>query len=667
MCNLNVEPTVAKCPRDGTDLTDLGHIESLFDGQYKIISVIASGGMGTVYKAIKRSLLKTVAIKMLKTQDTSNAMFARFKQEAYTASLLHHPNIIGIEDFGVTSDGQPFMVMDFIEGEDLNSMIKAQGKLKPAEAVAIFVQIVDAMEHAHSKGILHRDLKPSNVMLANSPTPHCVKIVDFGIAKFVSGVESQDLTQTGELFGSPYYMSPEQTVAKGIDHRSDIYAVGCIMYEALAGQVPIAGNSPFETLMKQTSEKPIPIQERNLRENISEGLQKLITKALEKDPNKRQQSMAELKSSLESLPEAKGKQANFFSLNSTTYGITPRSKRTILATAGVLLLISAVSWQLAKSKEINELLSNLSSKSKSGNLLGFQQSPSPTDASAAKSKPVPTEQLPVKWTNLNNAAFKSEISEQPDITDLWLSGCTIDDDGARYFSKLNLTRLKLSNCTQIKSDGYRSIIASQPHLKTLNITNSGTVNSDGSETTADDIVPEFKKLPELKVLELYDFAGLTGKNLAQLPKTLDSLSIEKNKRISTNRIAELAAYKNLKRLDLSQTLVSNATLAKLTPMTELQELLLKECPIGDEAMDSVVKFKKLRKLDIQKTVVSRDGLMKIAVLPQLDEVNVKDTSIQPSDAMNFERQVKQRFCVVWPHIKGHDSQVNPQEHDYSQW
>jgi serine/threonine protein kinase len=671
-CNLNLEPTVVKCPRDGTDLTNLGQIESLFDGQYKILSVIASGGMGTVYKAIKRSLLKTVAIKMLKTQDTSNAMFDRFRQEAYTASLLNHPNIIGIEDFGITSDGQPYMVMDFIEGEDLSALIKAEGKLKPAEAVAIFVQIVDAMEHAHSKSILHRDLKPSNVMIANSTTPHCAKIVDFGIAKFVSGAESQHLTQTGELFGSPYYMSPEQTNAKQIDHRSDIYAVGCIMYEALAGEVPLAGNSPFETLMKHTSEKPIPIQERNLRENISEGLQKVVAKALEKDPGKRQQSMKELKTSLESLPEAKGKQASIFSLSSTTYGITPKNKKMILASAGTILLLSGISCLLSQSKSFNGLVTSLHSKDKAGNLAVFEQKTAPNSPSALVNKPIPTEHPQVKWSGLNNADFKSEIGLLPDTNDLWLSGCTIDDDGAKYFSKLNLTHLKLSNCTQIKVDGYKAIINSQPHLTSLNITSSGRGSSDGFDTTADDIIPELKNLRELKILELNNFAGLTGKTMAKLPATIESLSIKKNKRLTTNNIAELAAYINLKKLDLSNTVVSNATLAKLTRISGLQELLLNECPIGNEAMGAVAKFKNLRRLEIQKTAVDIDGLLKLVNLNELSEVNVKDSQVQPSDAMTFEKKLKHTFCAVTPYInspmsRSREARESGAETNLSKW
>jgi serine/threonine protein kinase len=659
-CNLNLESTVNKCPRDGTvlaDLTDLGQTELLFDRQYEMLSVIASGGMGTVYKAIKRSLSKTVAIKMLKTQDTSTSMFARFRQEAYTASLLSHPNIIGIDDFGITSDGQPFMVMDFIEGADLSSLIKSQGRLKPADAIAIFVQIVGAMEHAHSKGILHRDLKPSNVMLANSPTPNCVKIVDFGIAKFVSGAESQHLTQTGELFGSPYYMSPEQTVGKAVDHRADIYAVGCIMYEALAGEVPIAGNTAFETLMKHMSEKPIPIQERQLKENISEGLQKLIMKALEKDAGLRQQSMAELKASLESVPEAIGKKPSPFSLSSTSYGVTPRTKKVLLASIIAVLLLAGASSQIAKTKMFNDLAMKPSSKSKSGGFFAFGSSSS-SDVSPADHKqmvkPLPLERPEVTWKSLDNEDLKNQIVEHPDITDLCLDGCTVDNKGAGYLSRLNLTHIELSQCPQIKAEGYRAIIDSQPHLQSLIIAHTGTTSVDDAKATStdDNIISELKNLRELKSLALVDMMELKGNDLAQLPKTLDSLSIAKNKRIPTNKIAELAGYTNLKSLDLTGTLVSDATLAKLTAISGLKSLRLNECPIGDDAIDSVVKFKSLEQLGLRKTLVSGDGFLKLTALPHLSEVDVTEAGgIKPNDAMKFQRLIKQRFCAVVPFIE----------------
>jgi hypothetical protein len=196
---------------------------------------------------------------------------------------------------------------------------------------------------------------------------------------------------------------------------------------------------------------------------------------------------------------------------------------------------------------------------------------------------------------------------------------------------------------------------------------TGTGNNDRFDANVDDIVPELKNLHELKILELNDLAGLTGKNIEQLPATLEGLSIEKNKRITTNKISELAALRNLKRLNLSGTFVSNATLAKLTRIGGLEELQLNDCPIGNEAMDSIAKFNKLQRLEIQKTTVDLDGLIKLAALDQLREVNVKDSQVQPGDAMIFEKK-KRTFCTVWPHIRSQFSKFREQrDPEFSQW
>jgi Leucine-rich repeat (LRR) protein len=188
----------------------------------------------------------------------------------------------------------------------------------------------------------------------------------------------------------------------------------------------------------------------------------------------------------------------------------------------------------------------------------------------------------------------------------------------------------------------------------LIIAHTGTTSVDDAHATStdDNIISELKNLRELKSLALVDMMELKGSDLAQLPKTLDSLSIAKNKRIPTNKIAELAGYTNLKSLDLTGTLVSDATLAKLTAISGLKALRLNECPIGDDAIDSVVKFKSLEQLGLRKTLVSSDGFLKLAALPQLSEVDVTEVrGIKPNDAMKFQRLIKQRFCAVVPFIE----------------
>lgn len=219
---------------------------------YEFIGEIGSGGMGVIYKAWHSSLKKNVAIKILHQVNQQTVM--RFQREAQAASTLRHDNVIAVLDFGATDEGQPYMVMDFVEGKPLSDLINQRGALPVDSALNIFKQICSGIGHAHGKGVVHRDLKPSNVMLSDPDkwNPH-VHIVDFGIAKVLGPEETEagKLTQTGDVFGSPLYMSPEQCFGKKVDFRSDIYSIGCIMFEVLTGKPPFMGETIMDTMLKQ--------------------------------------------------------------------------------------------------------------------------------------------------------------------------------------------------------------------------------------------------------------------------------------------------------------------------------------------------------------------------------------------------------------------------------
>src|SRR5579885_1737414 len=256
------------CPNDGTTLRGSSNdplIGKVFAERYEIESVLGLGGMSIVYKAKHRLMNRTVAIKMLhgKLKEDVTSL-ERFKLEAQAASSLSHQNIITVYDFGVTDDGEPFFVMDCLEGESLEDLIERKPNLPLERALPIFKQICAGLDAAHKKGIVHRDLKPANVVLIREQDgSELVKIVDFGIAKILpgAGIEQQQLTKTGEIFGSPIYMSPEQCLGKELDTRSDLYAFGCLMYDVLAGGPPFRGESILETMNMHVNEAPRPIKE----------------------------------------------------------------------------------------------------------------------------------------------------------------------------------------------------------------------------------------------------------------------------------------------------------------------------------------------------------------------------------------------------------------------
>ncbi len=298
------EATAANAPADATVASHRmdALVGTVLAKRYELKSFIGQGGMSVVYKAVDKQLGKTVAVKLLLPHLVNDPItFQRFQQEARAASSLSHANIVTIYDFGAGEENEPYIVMDYLDGTPLNEAIKMLRGLALERSVAIFVQIADALQCAHTNNVLHRDLKPSNVLLIHQgPSLDIVKLVDFGIAKLIpqDGGESLHLTKTGEVFGSPFYMSPEQCRGEKVDARSDIYSMGCLMYEVIAGKPPIVGANLMETLYRQLSEVPPSFSVACPESKVPERLEAIVFKALHKDPAMRQQSMDELAAEL---------------------------------------------------------------------------------------------------------------------------------------------------------------------------------------------------------------------------------------------------------------------------------------------------------------------------------------------------------------------------------
>lgn len=254
--------------------------------------------MGIVYKARHQLMGRTVAIKMLPKHLFGDPLkLKRFEQEARAVSNLNHPNIVSIHDFGTLPSGEPYLVMDFLDGTSLFEQLRQEGPIVWTAALVIFTQIAAALSHAHKSNIVHRDIKSSNIMLSrDSAGGWLVTLVDFGIARVLTSADSADLrlTQAGETFGSPVYMSPEQIVGREVDARSDIYSLGCLMYETLTGQPPFAGSSAADTASRHLSQKVEPIAKFCPPLEVPTWLEAIMLRALEKDREKRQRSMDEL-------------------------------------------------------------------------------------------------------------------------------------------------------------------------------------------------------------------------------------------------------------------------------------------------------------------------------------------------------------------------------------
>lgn len=301
-CTAEYGDDIELCPNDSSKLSRVMNesmIGTVFLDKYEITERLGAGGMSTVYKAKHKYMDKYFAIKVLKgnTAESRDGL-KRFQREARATGSISHSGIVGAADFGLTQDGRAYLVMDYLEGESLSHFLDRTGNMSVSDVIGLTEQLCDALRVAHDNGIVHRDLKPSNIMLVSGENGQIVaKIVDFGLAKILEDDESPELkiTQTGECFGSPLYMSPEQCMGKKVDYRSDIYSLGCIMFECLTGNPPIIGANAADTIAKHVKERPAAFPDAL---QIPNEIKLVVYKALHKEPVWRPQSVTEIKDSL---------------------------------------------------------------------------------------------------------------------------------------------------------------------------------------------------------------------------------------------------------------------------------------------------------------------------------------------------------------------------------
>ena len=266
---------------------------AVLSDRYEIVSEVGRGGMGVVYKARHLKMDRTVAIKVLHghlLEDLSSKK--RFEQEVMATSSLSHSNCVMVYDCDFSPSGQPFLVMEYIEGVSLKEVLRQKGPLNVERFLSIFIQCCEGLAHAHSKGIVHRDMKPSNVMLVNDPDGgDLVKIVDFGVAKIMPRNDGtlMELTRTGDVVGSPHYMSPEQCMGAAMDWRTDIYSLGCVMYEAITGRVPLLGENPYQAMYMHIHEMPPLFSVVRPGVQHDQQIQEIVFKAMAKQLKDRYQ------------------------------------------------------------------------------------------------------------------------------------------------------------------------------------------------------------------------------------------------------------------------------------------------------------------------------------------------------------------------------------------
>ena len=528
---MQLEPQATICPRDGTSLTTSLKLDPAFD-KYEFQESVGAGGMGIIYKARHVILNKVMAIKTMHSHLSSPDAIRRFQIEGKATSALSHQNIIAVHDFGVTESGQAYMVMDFVNGKTLADVLRLAGQLPLPRFYHIFMQVCDALSHAHARSILHRDIKPSNIMLLfNDKGEEEVRIMDFGIAKILTdtGDSAKHLTKTGDAVGSPTYMSPEQAKGGKTDYRSDLYSLGCVMYEALTGSPPFEGKAAFDTMLMHLETKPTSLREASMGNPIDPRLEQLVMRLLEKNPDNRYQSMDEVNRDLAHLARSDVKGA----LPSGT-GVQ-RAVRAQRKDRGVLVALVFASCSLLLIGGVIHFQHNKVSDQVKTDVKTEVKTEGKTEGSSTHSLPTEdAETIGVQDAHWVDNYFKQAVkadAEQFNVTQITNGALDVTDDNLLVFKDktLSMKRCNLSR-SEITDNGLAS-------LNRLNL-----IQLDVGQTQVKTLAP-LERMQELRELVV------RGTNL-------DKSAFEL-----------ISHLKKLRRLDLQNTQVDAQDLQKLNKLS----------------------------------------------------------------------------------------------------
>lgn len=616
--------------------------------RYKIVRPLGAGGMGAVYLAEHILFHRSFALKTLDPSTLTDIVWRRFQKEAHAANMLDHPSLIKVTDFGVIDGRQPYFVMDYFDGITLSSALKSQGSLSQDLALDVTIKICDALGYAHSKGVIHRDIKPSNIMLTKESSNPEIKIVDFGLAKLLDGDhEANAVTKTGEVFGTAFYMSPEQCLGKTLDHRADIYSIGCLLFELLTGTPPFDGDTALPVMLKHQNESPPSLREASLGKSFPKDLEAVVKKLLEKEPKDRYQSLTELARDLRKIGSG---ERIAISVQNDSKKNTTSSRHPIFAVGIATFIIVAIAASAfflrtpqkaettAPAPHVDALQvldnanpSNAPEPEKPSYEGGFfsevkqhdkrifhfpfnleespgriSELPSTTEVKSEdqNGKPLPTANFavgnmtiqpfaPFRLTATDYICIHTQMFKRfrPDeVRSLRLNGvASVTDrtiEAIPYFT--GLEGLEMDECTGVTDESLKDI-DKMPNLTVLTL---------GRTKTTGEKIAKLKHLRSLKMLDL--------RTIKHTPLVLQALKNSNNLTLLGLRmtglkdsdLASLSKMTKLERLDLSDNDITSKGLAQLQSLTKLTDLDLSDCPISQEATNMFAPFKNLKSLKL---------------------------------------------------------------------
>ena len=591
--------------------------------RYDVSSIIGTGGWSVVYKAYDTTLNRLTAIKAMHSHLCGDqSKLSRFQREAESSSKLVHPNIAVIYDCGELLPGRPYISMEFIDGISLSELLQRKGQLSTDESVAIFSQVCDGMSAIHDLGLIHRDLKPSNIKITSSGT---VKILDFGLAKWLLQ-EQNALTKTDETLGTPTYMSPEQCTDGKLDARSDIYSLGCIMYEAITGVKPFAADNGFRCMQLHVQMMPPRFHSVRPEQQFSSAIEHVIFKSLAKAPQERFQTARELKLALSEAQSSRGMAKKIQSFIFWRL-IELRKNRGAFTSVAIVLVLSFAGFALSsfyqhpqpiKSEQAHDaskltaqsncvldfpdtLVGNiyLLFRNNNGNL---ERTKKYDDVSGPLSVPAKSliELTDVPADKMSTLQILSKLKPN-DLACLTLSNKEISKVGLQA-----IDRLKGLETLNVESTGIDDAAIAQlrlPNLKNLDL--KGNAITDAS------LGAMGVSFPSLKCLSLRD-TKVTDSGIAQLLKGAKITNLDLSEtNISDQSLKELQAVPQLSNLKLTSARISSVGLMHLTQIPALRSVGLCETKIGDEALPALIQLRSLTFLNINHTNISAQGLLRL--------------------------------------------------------
>jgi len=583
--------------------------------RYEFVEELGRGGIGTVVLALDKTLDKHVAIKILNANLSSEESI-RFQQEGILAGRLNHENIVAVLDFGVTDTNIPYLIMEHLQGFSLASMVTADGALETLFAVRIFQQICRGMRSSHNAGVVHRDLKPTNVFMVQIDDETLfAKIVDFGLARLLD--ENARLTAPGTAIGSPFYMSPEQGQGLPGDERSDIYSMGCLMYNVLTGHTPFEGDTAMLTIMMHQQAKPDKLSTKTGK-TFPSMLEQIVAKCLNKNPDERYQGFNDLLTDLEKLEaeivrlereealESVSRSGLQRALSSVTDFATPLAAASrkkisipllIALSVGVAAAfgIYAMMPQLvalfgdseeelelkekAKTPEVVEYADNLDTftklevKEKGGLLFckGYGENSDPDLVQLKNAKHI--EELNLSGSSCNGTGLSA--LHDTTIKELNLDNTPLNDEGMAEVGKVKgLTTLLIKDCDELKASSL-AYLAGNKTVKNFSLSES--------EGLKEDVLKDLLTLPELESVGLDEF-HLTKNGISEVLKNpkLHSIMFEECE-LGSGVLDTLAAHKKpFVRIGFADT--------KLTPqmVSSLKHVRAKHLTLHDVEMTGAV-------------------------------------------------------------------------------